>query len=311
MAVPHFSRHRFTRMIAYITLLHVTNSEEAERRPFFIIGHMANSIADAETLMTKGANSLEVDVRFASNGTASRAYHGFPCDCLRECDGETTFTDYLDYIHSVTSVDGAKYKDKLLLLYLDLKTSDIADNRKYDAGTDVANKLIQHLWVNVSDTTALNVLLYVSSTDDSELFHGALDTLAKQEDAEHWMRLVGFDFGTYRHPDEISKAFVQLGINGQCWQGGGITNCLVDFLGNFQLPGIVAARDVDGYVDKAYAWTVDDPPTITRFIKIGIDGMITNRPDNVLKVIGKSEIAPLVRPAGPDDSPWSRIRVKS
>ncbi|XP_065298567.1 dermonecrotic toxin SPH-like isoform X2 [Dermacentor albipictus] len=267
MAVPHFSRHRFTRMIAYITLLHVADSEEAERRPFFIIGHMANSIADAETLMTKGANSLEVDVRFASNGTASRVYHGFPCDCLRECDGETTFTEYLDYIHSVTSV--------------------------------------------VSATSALNVLLYVSSTDDSELFHGALDTLAKAEDAEHWMELVGFDFGTYRHPEEISKAFVQLDINGHCWQGGGITNCLVDFLGNFQLPGIVAARDGGGYVDKAYAWTVDDPPTIKRFIKIGIDGMITNRPDNVLKVIGKSEIAALVRPAGPEDSPWSRIRVKS
>ncbi|XP_049522896.1 dermonecrotic toxin SPH isoform X3 [Dermacentor silvarum] len=263
MAIPHYGRHHFTRMLACITFLHMAYSEEEDRRPFFIIGHMANSLSDADMLMTKGANSLEVDVRFTSNGTASRVYHGFPCDCLRKCDGETPFTEYLDYIRGVSSV--------------------------------------------VSDTSALNVLLYVSSTDDSELFRGALDTLSNLEEAEHWIELVGFDFGTYRHPEDISEAFAQLDISGHRWQGGGITNCLVDFLGNFQLPEIVANRDGNGYVDKAYAWTVDDNPTITRFIKLGIDGMITNRPDNVLKVINNSDIAPLVRPAGPEDSPWNRI----
>lgn len=307
MAIPHYGGHHFTRMLACITFLHMAYSEEEDRRPFFIIGHMANSLSDADMLMTKGANSLEVDVRFTSNGTASRVYHGFPCDCLRKCDGETPFTEYLDYIRGVSSVDGAKYKDKLLFLFLDLKTSDISENQKYGAGIDITTKLLRHLWVNVSEASALNVLLYVSSTDDSEVFRGALDTLANLEDAEHWIELVGFDFGSYRHPEDISEAFAQLDINGHRWQGGGITNCLVDFLGNFQLPEIVANRDGNGYVDKAYAWTVDDPPTITRFIKFGIDGMITNRPDNVLKVINKSDIAPLVRPAGPEDSPWIRI----
>ncbi|KAH7949076.1 hypothetical protein HPB49_005010 [Dermacentor silvarum] len=246
---------------------------------------MANSLSDADMLMTKGANSLEVDVRFTSNGTASRVYHGFPCDCLRVCDGETLFTEYLDYIRGVSSVglvelhdirthatpkcrrkDGAKYKDELLFLVFDLKTSDISENQKYGAGIDIATKLLRHLWANVSDTSALNVLLCVRSTDDSELFRGALDTLSNLEDAEHWIELVGFDFGVYQDPEDISEAFARLDISGHRWQSSGITNCLVDFRGDFQLPEIVANRDGNGYVDKAYVWTVDDPPTITRFI---------------------------------------------
>ncbi|KAH9377336.1 hypothetical protein HPB48_016704 [Haemaphysalis longicornis] len=183
----------------------------AEQRPFFVIGHMANSVDEVDSFVEKGSNAVETDVRFTANGTVTRVHHGFPCDCLRNCSHE------------------AKFKGKLLFLFLDLKTSDIDEAYKYQAGVDLSTKLTEHLWRN------------------------------------------GFEFGDFKSPSENEEAFAELGIDGHRWQGDGVTNCLVDFLGDFKLPEIVACRDGQStdcdYVDKAYAWTVDTPRTIETMIK--------------------------------------------
>ncbi|XP_077534092.1 dermonecrotic toxin SPH-like isoform X2 [Haemaphysalis longicornis] len=283
----------------------------AEQRPFFVIGHMANSVDEVDSFVEKGSNAVETDVRFTANGTVTRVHHGFPCDCLRNCSRETEFTEYLEHLRSVTSTDEAKFKGKLSFLFLDLKTSDIDEAYKYQAGVDLSTKLTEHLWRNVTPTEALNVLLYVGSVEKRDIFAGALDTIAALPEAESWMERVGFEFGDFKSPSENEEAFAELGIDGHRWQGDGVTNCLVDFLGDFKLPEIIACRDGQStdcdYVDKAYAWTVDTPHTIETMIKLGLDGMITNKPENVLKVMKQDDVAPLVRPAGPQDSPWTRV----
>ena len=52
-------------------------------RPFYVIGHMANSIELVKEFLYDGANAIEIDVQFYSNGIPKLIYHGLPCDCLR------------------------------------------------------------------------------------------------------------------------------------------------------------------------------------------------------------------------------------
>lgn len=76
----------------------------AKKRPFFIIGHMVNSIHEVDRFLNRGANALEADVNFAPNGTVLETFHGFPCDCLRRCKEREDIADYLEYIRHVTSI---------------------------------------------------------------------------------------------------------------------------------------------------------------------------------------------------------------
>ncbi|XP_077532203.1 dermonecrotic toxin SpeSicTox-betaIB2a-like [Haemaphysalis longicornis] len=283
----------------------------SKQRPIFIIGHMANSLPEVNSFLEKGANALQTDVRFTQHGTATRCHHGLLCDCFRDCLQETEFTEYLDYMRSITSGEQAKYKDKVSFLLLDLRTEDILHEYKYDAGLDLATKLILHLWKDVAIDDALNVLLYVNSVEDRALLRGVLDSINSLPRSESWKERVGFDFGAFESPAAIHEAFSDLGIYGQRWQGDGDSNCFADLGGDFRLPEIVAGRDGKnpecGYVDKAYAWNIDTPLTIERMIKLGVDGIITNHPEHVIQVIEQDNVADKARCAGPSDSPWVRV----
>lgn len=286
-------------------------TQAAKKRPFFIIGHMANSPREVDDFLEKGANALQADVRFTQQGTATRCHHGLLCDCFRDCLQQTEFTEYLDYVRSVTNGERAKYKDKLSFLLLDLRTEDVQHDCKYDAGLDLATKLVLHLWRDVAVDDALNVLLYVNSVEDKALLRGVLDSINALPRSASWTERIGFDFGPFESPAEIHKAYSELGIHGQRWQGDGTSNCFVDLGGDFHIPEIVDGRDglnsECGYVDKAYAWNVDTPFTIEKMIKLGVDAIITNHPENVVQVIEQDDVADLVRCAGPNDSPWVRV----
>ncbi|KAH9364991.1 hypothetical protein HPB48_015318 [Haemaphysalis longicornis] len=75
-----------------------------ERRPFFIIGHMVNSLYDVDVFVNSGANALEADIQFDATGTPTWVYHGIPCDCNREGRRYAEIPEYLDYLRNVTDV---------------------------------------------------------------------------------------------------------------------------------------------------------------------------------------------------------------
>ncbi|KAK8786971.1 hypothetical protein V5799_023260 [Amblyomma americanum] len=118
----------------------------AHRRPVYIIAHMVNSIDDFDEAMRRGANAIEADVTFSHDGTAVKLFHGWPCDCLRKCEAEERVHAFLNYVRRSTNSYSGKYRHKLTLLFLDLKLGDVHENRKYAAGVDIAQKLLQHLW---------------------------------------------------------------------------------------------------------------------------------------------------------------------
>ncbi|XP_077544580.1 dermonecrotic toxin SPH-like isoform X1 [Haemaphysalis longicornis] len=287
----------------------LTNAE-AVPRPLFVFGHMANSLPEVEDFMAQGVNAIEADVTFAANGTALKFYHGPGCDCGRDCYKKTEIGTYLSYLRNAVG-EGGQFAGKLLLFYCDIKTGDIDEGNKYDAGVSLAENLMSHLWKDVPSSNRLNVLLSIFSLNDKNVLKGALDTFSKAENPSSYLDYVGFDVSGYDLLSLISSTYEELGIGRHRWQGDGTTNCLIDIYPTLRMKLVTARRSATNssknYVDKAYVWTADKSATVRRFLNANIDGIVTNKPADVLEVLKEDSFSPKYRLATMGDSPWLRI----
>ncbi|XP_077490430.1 dermonecrotic toxin SPH-like isoform X1 [Amblyomma americanum] len=279
-------------------------------RPVYIIGHMVNSISEIDAAMRQKANSIESDVDFDKNGNATWFYHGTPCDCFRTCLSSERVPAFLQYIRQSTHPNGGKYREKLLLLFLDLKVKRLDSKKKYWAGTDVATKLLRHLWEGVPPTQAMNVLVSVPSYRDKDVLRGVIDTIQRQAPA--LLAKTGFDISDIEDLSKIRSVYQELGIRENRWQGDGTTNCISFLRSHSRMRRVVANRDLnsaDHYVDKAYHWTVDIPDQLRRSLRIGVDGIITNKPERLASIVTEREFRTKLRRATIDDNPWTRFRA--
>ncbi|KAL1423044.1 hypothetical protein MTO96_021433 [Rhipicephalus appendiculatus] len=257
-----------------------SNRFDELERPFFNIAHMVNSIKEVDQYLRLGANAIEADVTFQSDGTAKQTFHGSPCDCFRNCYMRENIVDYLEYIRKVTGTPDAKYKNRVALLFLDLKVSDLPAPSKLKAGKDISKKLLEHLWYNVDPNNTVNVLLSIGHVSDKEVFKGVVETLMKHGDPIIAER-VGFDVGLNDPLEDISKMYSELGIDHNRWQGDGVSNCISLFRPTTRLKQALRYRDSRSdrsYADKVYHWTIDLSSAIRNSIRLGVDGIITNYP---------------------------------
>ncbi|KAL1454753.1 hypothetical protein MTO96_027771 [Rhipicephalus appendiculatus] len=249
------------------------------QRPIYNIYHMTNAIWQVDEGMELGANAIESDVTFDQNGTAVWFFHG----------------------------TGGIYEKRLALFFLDLKTTGLYADKKYNAGVDIANKLLNHLWLGVPVEKALNVLLCVHSVDDKELLRGAIATIHRQR--PEMIDKIGFDVSNNDEVDKIGRFYRELGIEGHRWQGDGVTNCVSFFRAPGRMNSIVKNRDAgeaSSYVDKAYQWTIDIWDQLRLSLRRNVDGIITNMPHRLASVLKESEFRNRLRPANVSDSPWTR-----
>ncbi|KAH8037757.1 hypothetical protein HPB51_017257 [Rhipicephalus microplus] len=205
--------------------------------------------------------------------------------------------------------NGGKYEGRLALLFLDLKTSSLSWDKKFNAGVDVARKLLDHLWHGVSVRKAMNVLLSVPSVNDKEVFRGAVRTVQRQE--PEMIKKIGFDVSNNDELAAIGDMYRQLGIQGHRWQGDGITNCFSFLRSTSRLESVIENRDAagvpSGYVDKAYHWTIDMPHQLRLSLRKNVDGIITNMPQYLADILKEEEFRDTVRLANAGDNPWTRF----
>ncbi|KAL1470709.1 hypothetical protein MTO96_040289, partial [Rhipicephalus appendiculatus] len=108
---------------------------------------MANSLQDVDNFVASGANAIEADLTFASNGTPEKFYQGGLCGCGRDCQKSAEAITYLSYLRDAVN-EGGKFAGKLHLLSIDTKTGSLSSGMKYQAGINLANSLINTLWKN-------------------------------------------------------------------------------------------------------------------------------------------------------------------
>ncbi|MES2774384.1 MAG: PLAT/LH2 domain-containing protein [Bacteroidota bacterium] len=90
-----------------------------QKRPFFIIGHRANTIADAKTFLDKGTNALEIDIvhdnkRFYVSHDIHKSYENIP-----------TLEEFLPELKTLLADGGYD----LSLMIWDMKCTDFDPNR--------------------------------------------------------------------------------------------------------------------------------------------------------------------------------------
>ncbi|KAH6943372.1 hypothetical protein HPB50_020530 [Hyalomma asiaticum] len=280
--------------LAIVLAIALRHAAAIDRRPVYNIAHMVNSIAKLDEAMADGANSVEADVSFADNGTATRLFHGVPCDCFRACDIEEEVPRFLQYVRKTTNGRGSKYSDRLALLFLDLKVSNVEEKQKYRAGVDIGRKLLNDLWKRGMRVNTIR-------EDTTEQC-----TQCTQTDSDYR----GFDISNNDKLDNIRSLYTDLGIQGHRWQGDGISNCLSYLRSPARIQDIIDNREteeVGRYVEKAYQWTVDLPKQMRRSLRRGVDGIITNKPQRLARIIQEGEFNATLRPANVADSPWTRF----
>lgn len=308
LSVKYWS-HMWIRLIIVLNVcIFITVSGE-NRRPLFIVAHMVNSIYELAEYIERGANAIEADLTFHSNGTIKNIYHGYPCDCYRVCDERENFPTYLNHIKDMKNTNSIHYQESLTLLFLDLKLSEVSRSQKYAAGEEIAKHLISNLWNENLSNPCIYVLLSIGHTSDSETIRGVRDTFQKSHRGSA-MRKLGFDVGLNDDLDNIRKMWTSLGVRANRWQGDGITNCLRMFRDIRRLRQAVRIRDSDdGYIDKAYDWTVDITANIRRSLRLGVDAILTNFPERIISVLQEDEFKDKYRLATADDNPFSKVIV--
>nr|XP_054924958.1 dermonecrotic toxin SPH-like [Dermacentor andersoni] len=285
-------------------------STSTSHRPFYLFGHMANSLADVDNFVTQGANAIEADLRFASDGTTLDFYYGALCDCGRDCLKSAEVPEYLSYLKDAVN-EGGKFAGKLQLLHINAKAGNLLPGKKYEAGINLAKSLLRYLWNNVTSQNKLNVILSVFTTLDKYIISGALDTIKLANNSSQYVDHVGFDISGHELLSVIANTYEELGISQHRWQGDGSANCVIDGYGDLRTEAVTsrrtAANTTHDYVDKAYVWTVDTPLSVRRFLRKNIDGIMTNVPANVLDILKEDEFSNMYRLATAQDSPWKRI----
>ncbi|KAL1426574.1 hypothetical protein MTO96_018162 [Rhipicephalus appendiculatus] len=263
------------------------SGNRARLRPFYIIGHMANTLREVDSFLDDGANAIEADIEFAKNGTVLGTHHGlFACDCFRVCGKRTNIRTFLKYIRDITSNSSARYAAKMTVLQLDLKTAPLPAQSKLAAGFTLAESLVKHLWHGVHEDYLMNVVLSIDHAQDKDVLTGTIRYLKKNK-YHYLLRYVGYDVHLNDDLSKIKVMYQKLGITGHRWQEFAIAR--------------------SGYIEKVYYWTVDLPAHIEKAIRTTIDGIITNKPANVFYVV-KTKFADELRIADRSDNPWKRFQ---
>nr|ANY30979.1 loxtox protein [Loxosceles similis] len=284
----------------------VIERDDDGRRPVWNIAHMTNDIEIVKTYLDDGANALEFDIEFNERGQPLRTYHGVPCDCCRKCGRTETFSTFMDQMRKFTTPGDPEFREKLVLLMLDLKVKDFDSSLALEAGQNIAKVLLDSYWQRGKADTRAYIVLSIPSLDYAKLIRGFYNEVKKQN-FPTYRRRVGVDFSGNDDLDDTRRALERVNITRRIWQSDGITNCLPR--GTGRLAAAIKRRDDPEYrfINKVYYWSVDRKSTIRTVLDLEADGMITNFPDNFASVLNESKYASRFRLANYMDNPWKKF----
>jgi len=257
-----------------------------------------------------------VDISFDRRGVPIETYHGFPCDCGRHCHYRENFVDFLSYVGGIASPSA---QNRLLLIILDLKLKDLNGDEKVTAGLYLASMLHRHIYERYENDwqqldglvqPPVRVIISINHVTDSVLIRSFLDQ-AKVNGYHFMTKHVGFDVGMNDNLNEISLMWNELnGITSNIWQGDGLTNCANIIRGVDRLKDAISVRNGQGHFRKIYYWTADILYQIRTVLRLGIDAILTNRPERVRQALEEPEFRSKYRLATPFDDPFAQFWIK-
>ena len=253
--------------------------------PFYIIAHMANNNQSLDWVVAQGANAIENDLQFDSNGNPSFFGHGgFICDCLcaplavqehicnsvllRKCSGSEVENRAADHMQKVAHLTD------IALYIIDSKVDASMGSKLSIAGASLIPFLDQNLFAYgyrgqlVISTAQVNTFDYLQAAAIA-----ARNSIYES----HYF----FTFDQENNDYSGVMGMVSRFTNNRVY-GTGISSCLRKRF----YRGIDASLVGKGQGEHgmSYIWTVDDRTVIESYIDRGVQGVMTNRIAQVKEV---------------------------
>ena len=247
-------------------------------RPFYVVGHNPNTVSDATDDVNDGANGLEPDVQ---------VYEDHPDQlCISHGTGEPsapTLVDYLDGIHQL-----AADNPQLFLIVFDCKP----EATSADHGFELLTAIREHLTFD----NDLNVIISVGKLDEGGFFDRIVDLLGPRE---------GLMVDAEDDPGAVTNYFTGRGVTHQGY-GNGISfaNFVLGPYYRYTLEAACGIRAQAGRPAFIYVWTVNAHDELREYIRIGVDGAITDDPSDLVSIAAEAEFSSLVRLATRADNPF-------
>ena len=240
-----------------------TNGLTGALWPFYLIGHGANTLAAAREYLAAGANGLEVDVDQLA-GQTNLLCIGHGPDVGTGAAGKNHSVPLAEFLRGLHEL--ARTNPRFCLVYFDCKTLITTPAM----GQTLLDAIRTHLTGSGTDHMDLNVLISVGKLKEKAMFANIAGQLGPRE---------ALMVDGYSDPVAVSAFFTSLSVTNQAFSDGIVP--LNPFLSPFEVYGSVrkacrlrAARHQIRFVGT---WVVNNPWWMTRYIKLGVDGLVVDR----------------------------------
>lgn len=276
-----FARQRLCGQLSDpLNRLAVTAAPTFGPRPFYVVGHNPNTIKDATHAVKAGANGLEPDVQVYENHTDQL--------CINHGKGEPSAPSLVAYLKELHGL--VHDHSGLSLVVFDCKP----EVTSADHGFELLMAIREHLTFD----NDLNVIISIGNRDDNQgaFFDRIVDLLGPRE---------GLMIDAENDPGAVSNYFTSRGVTNQGY-GNGISfvNFVLGPYYRYTLEGACGIRAQAGRPRFIYVWTVNEHDELREYIRIGVDGAITDDPADLRHIAAEPQFAALIRPAARADNPF-------
>jgi glycerophosphoryl diester phosphodiesterase len=253
-------------------------------RPFYLCGHNPNSFDLVTQALAQGANALEPDVNvFHERPNELCISHGGTLGTGRGEAGEPGLVPFLQFLRRQ-----AELHPQLSLIVFDCKPA----TNTAEHGVTLLEAIREHL----TDSTRLNVILSIAEMANAAMFDKIAPMLRDRE---------GLMVDAENDPVAVSNMFVQRRVTHQGFGNG--VSVLNSLLGPNVRPSMERACELRAETNQPrfiYVWTVNSGDLAREYIRIGVDGIITDDVAGLRDIVEEPGMKQLVRLATRDDDPF-------
>ena len=250
-------------------------------RPFYVCGHNPNTIKEVKEALAQGANAVEPDINVYKDGS------GRLCVSHGEGDEDApSLEQYLKDLHTV-----AVANPQLAFVIFDCKPGSASPEN----GRKILNAIRKYLTYDLKISFVISVAFLKSAS----MFELIKDDLRPNE---------GVMIDEENDPVAVSNHFNSLGITNHGF-GNGISILSCGILAPAARPSLEKACGMRASGRRPrfiYAWTINCVDLEQEYMRIGIDGFVTDDVAEVRSVMAEPEFRNVVRLATRADNPFEQ-----
>jgi hypothetical protein len=258
---------------------------------YYNIAHMTNVTGAVDWALEQGANALEMDINFTSDGTPEEFRHGGFCDCACGAGASGVCSQFSHPVceantDAATMLNHVAGKAGVALVVIDSKVGSLEESALQAGGRQIIELLDRELYGRGyrGDT-----IVGIGDREQFSYIAAAANAALGSANREHYYYSI--DQGGDQTAATIQK-LMTLPTNNLAY-GTGLTACSPNKYHEAIKKGV--ANERAGVIGLTYIWTIDKESSMKAYLDDGARGIITNEPGTLATVL-KNRGARLAEP---------------